>query len=154
MQNLNKENNFTIEISNIQKEQCRKGKIYWWKRISYLKLEPETYDEDITKWLDYNKIESLSKLINETKKNIYVSNLNLTMEVTLPNSISFERRPMFLSKKLEQFTYKYINTETKKIDPITFQNFQKLLFEKDMTQKDNKDELIYSVRRCPKHKSI
>ena len=39
------------------------------------------------------------------------------MEVTLPNSISFERRPIFLSKEPEKVTYRYINTETKKLMP-------------------------------------
>ena len=39
------------------------------------------------------------------------------MEVTLLNSISFERRPMVLLKEPEKVTYKYINMETKKLTP-------------------------------------
>ena len=38
--NLDKENNFTIEIS--EKKQCRKGKIYWWKLISFIKPGSKT----------------------------------------------------------------------------------------------------------------
>ena len=42
----------------------------------------------------------------------------------------------------EKVTYRYINTETKKIDSITFQNFQKLFIENDMTWTDKNNEFI------------
>ena len=56
---------------------------------------------------------------------------------------------MFLLKEPEKVTYRYINTETKKTDVITFQNFQKLFLENDMTWKYHKDKFIYTVRRLP-----
>ena len=41
--NLDEENNFTIEISEMNNvEKVEMQKIYWWKRISYLKPGPET----------------------------------------------------------------------------------------------------------------
>ena len=49
------------------------------------------------------------------------------MVVKLPNSISFENRILKLMNEPEKVTYRYRNTETKKINSITFQNFQKIL---------------------------
>ena len=46
----------------------------------------------------------------------------------------------------EEVTYRYINTETKKIDSITFQNFQKLFIENDMTWRNKSNEFIYIIR--------
>ena len=46
----------------------------------------------------------------------------------------------------EKVTYRYINTETKKMDSITFQNFQKLFIENDMTWRKKNNEFIYTVR--------
>ena len=46
----------------------------------------------------------------------------------------------------EKVTYRYINTETKKIDSITFQNFQKLFIENDMTWTNKNNESIYTIR--------
>ena len=43
-------------------------------------------------------------------------------------------------------TYRYINTETKIIDSITFQNFQKLFMENDMTWTNKSNEFIYAIR--------
>ena len=57
------------------------------------------------------------------KKNNILSNLNLPMEVSLPNSIGFGKIPIFLLKEPEETTYRYIDTETKKIDSITFKSF-------------------------------
>ena len=45
----------------------------------------------------------------------------------------------------EIVTYRYINAETKKINSITFQNFQKLFIEIDMTWR-NKNEVTYIIR--------
>ena len=53
--------------------------------------------------------------------------------VKLPNNKSFENRILKLMNESEKVTYRYINTDTKKIDSITFQNFQKLFIENDMT---------------------
>ena len=39
-----------------------------------------------------------------------------------------------------------INTETKKIDSITFQNFQKFFIENDMTWANKNNEFIYTLR--------
>ena len=64
------------------------------------------------------------------------------MVVKLPNSISFENRILKLMNEPEKVTYRYINTETKKIDSITFQNFQKLFIENDMTWTDKNNEFI------------
>ena len=87
--NLDKENNFTIEISrknNVEKEKFIGGDEYL---LSSLDLKPK--DEDIRKWTDYKKIEALPNLINATKKK-NLSNVDLTMVVKLPNSISSENR--------------------------------------------------------------
>ena len=65
--------------------------------------------------------------------------------VKLPNSISFENKILKLMNEQEKVTYKYINTDTKKIDPITFQHFQKLFIENDMTLR-NKNEFISIIR--------
>ena len=46
----------------------------------------------------------------------------------------------------EKVIYRYINTETKKTDSITFQNFQKLFTENDMTWGNKNNEFIYTVR--------
>ena len=51
-----------------------------------------------------------------------------------------------MMKEPEKVTYRYINTDTKKIDAITFQNFQKLFIENDMTSRDINSEFIYTVR--------
>ena len=67
------------------------------------------------------------------------------MVVKLPNSISFKNRILNLIKEPRKVTYKHIKTDTKKMDSITFQNFQKLFIENDMTWR-NKNEFIYTVR--------
>ena len=53
--------------------------------------------------------------------------------VTLANNISFENRILKLINEPDKVTYRYINTDTKKVDSISFQNFQKLFIENDMT---------------------
>ena len=124
---LDKENNFTIEISeknNVEKEKFIDGDEYHLPGLN-LKLK----DKDITKWTDYKEIEPLSNLINVTKKK-NLSNIDLTMVVKLLNSISFESRILKLMNEPEKVTHRYINTETKKTDSITFQNFQKLFYRK------------------------
>ena len=124
---LDKENNFTIEISeknNVEKEKFIDGDEY---HLSGLNLKLK--DKDITKWTDYKEIEPLSNLINVTKKK-NLSNIDLTMVVKLLNSISFESRILKLMNEPEKVTHRYINTETKKTDSITFQNFQKLFYRK------------------------
>ena len=64
--NLDKENNFMIEISkinNVEKEKFIGGDEYL-----LLSLDLKLKDEDTTKWRDYKIIEALSNLINTTKK--------------------------------------------------------------------------------------
>ena len=116
--NLDKENNFKVEIIEIS-EKNNVEKFTGRNKCLISSLDLKLKDEDITKWPDNNKIEALSKLINKTKKKKKkkLSSLNLPMEVTLLNSISFERRPMVLLKEPEKVTYKYINMETKKLTP-------------------------------------
>ena len=46
----------------------------------------------------------------------------------------------------EKVNHRYINTETKIIDLITFQNFQKLFIENDMTWTNKNNEFIYTIR--------
>ena len=46
----------------------------------------------------------------------------------------------------EIVTYRHINTDTKKIDLITFQNFQKLFIENDVTWRNKNTEFIYTIR--------
>ena len=70
-------------------------------------------------------------LVNATKKK-KLSNIDLAIVVKLPNNKSFENRILKLMNESEKVTYGYINTDTKKIDSITFQNFQKLFIENDM----------------------
>ena len=108
-------------------------------------LDLKLKDEDIRKWDDHKKIETLSNLINATKKK-NLSNIDLTMVVKLPNSISFEKRILKLMKEPEKVTYRFINRDTKKIDLIMFQNFQKLFLENDMTWINKNNEFIYAVR--------
>lgn len=92
------------------------------------------------------KLRRCQNLSMKPKKKL--SNLNLTMEVSLPNSISFEKGLMFLlKKKTEKTTYRCINWETKKINSISFQNFQKLFLENDMTRVDKKKEFIYTIMK-------
>ena len=67
-------------------------------------IEPNKMD--IAKWTDYQKIEALSNLINASKKK-KLSNIDLTMVVKLPNSISFQNRILKLIKEPEKVTYKY-----------------------------------------------
>ena len=58
---------------------------------------------------------SLITANQNNKKNNILSNLNLPMEVSLPNSIGFGKIPIFLLKEPEETTYRYIDTETKKL---------------------------------------
>ena len=84
--NLDKENNSTIEISeknSVEKEKFIGGDEYLLSSLG-IKLK----DEEITKWTDYQKFETLSNFINTTEKK-YLSNIDLTMLVKLPISISF-----------------------------------------------------------------
>ena len=46
----------------------------------------------------------------------------------------------------EKVNHRYINTETKIIDLITFQNFQKLFIENDTTWTNKNNEFIYTIR--------
>ena len=68
------------------------------------------------------------------------------MAVELPNKISFENRNLKLMNEPEKVTYRYIKTEKKKIDLITFQNFQKLFIENDMIWRNKSNEFIYTTR--------
>ena len=76
------------------------------------------------------------------------------MVVTLPNSISFENRILKLINEPEKVTHRYINTDTKKFHLITFQNFQKLFIENDMTWKNKNNELIYTIRTTTERDQI
>ena len=108
-------------------------------------MDVKLKDEDITKWTNYKEIKALLNLINAAKKK-NLSNIDLTMVVKLPNSTSFENRILKLMNELEKVTYRYISTETKKINSITFQNFQKLFIENDMTWTNKNNEFIYTIR--------
>ena len=120
--NLDKEKNFTIEIS--EKNYVEKEKFICGDEYLLSSLDLKLKDEDITKWTDYKEIEALSNLINTTKKK-NLSNIDLTMVVKLPNSISFENRILKLMNEPEKVIYRYINRETKKINSITFQKLDK-----------------------------
>ena len=122
--NLDKENNFTIEIS--EKNNVEKEKFIGRDEYLLSSLDLKLKDEDITKWTDYRKIEALSNLINATKKK-NLSNIDPTMVVKLPNSISFENRILKLMNEPEKVTYRYINAETKRIDSVTFKIFKSFL---------------------------
>ena len=74
--------------------------------------------------------------------------------VKLPNNISFENRILKLMNEPGKVTYRYINTETKIIDSITFQNFQKLFIENDMTWTNKSDEFIYAIRTSTERDQI
>ena len=132
--------NWNIWKINVEKEKFIGGHEYLLSSLD-LKLK----DEDITKWTDYKEIEALLNLINATKKK-NLSNIDLTMVVKLPNSINFENRILKLTNEPDKVTYRYINTGTKKIDLITFQNFQKLFIENDMTWTNKNNEFIYAIR--------
>ena len=128
-----------LKENNVEKEKFIVGDEYLLSSLD-LKLK----NEDTTKWTDYKEIEALSNLINSTKKK-NLSNIDLTMVVKLPNSISFENRILKLMNEPE-VTYRYINTETKKIDSITFQNFLRLFIENDMTWTNKNNKFIYTIR--------
>ena len=141
--NLDKENNSTIEISeknSVEKEKFIGGDEYLLSSLG-IKLK----DEDITKWTDYQKFETLSNFINTTEKK-YLSNIDLTMVVKLPISISFGNKILKLMNEPEKLTHRYINKETKIIDSIAFENFQKLFTENGMTWRNESNEFIYTVR--------
>ena len=61
-------------------------------------------------------------------------------------SISFENRNLKLVNEPEKITYRYINTDTKELHLVTFQNFQKLFIENDMTWRNKNNEFIYAIR--------
>ena len=61
---------------------------------------------------------------------------------------------MFLLKEPETTTYKYEDTETKKTDSITLQNFQKLFIKNDMTWVDKKEEFIYTIKKLTEKDTI
>ena len=89
----------------------------------------------------------MSNSINATKKK-KLSNVDVTIVVKLPNSISSENKLLKLINEPEKVTYGYSNTETKKkVDSIMFQNFQKLFIENDMTWRNKNNEFNYTVRR-------
>ena len=121
--------------------------------MSFIRPGLKLKNEDITKWKDCKEIEALSNLINATKKK-NLSNIDLTMVVKLPNSISFENMILKLMNEQEKLTYRYINTETKKIDSITFQNFQKLFIENDMTGTNKNNKFIYTIRTSTERERI
>ena len=98
-----------------------------------------------TKWTNYEEIKALLNLINAAKKK-NLSNIDLMMVVKLPNSTSFENRILKLMNELEKVTYRYISTETKKINSKTFQNFQKLFIKNDMTWTNKNNKFIYTIR--------
>ena len=98
------------------------------------------------------KLRRYQNLSTKLKKDL--SSLNLIIEVTLPNSISYEKRSVFLINELEKVTYRCINPETKKIDSITFQNFQKLFFNIKMTWKDKKPSLYTQSMRTLKERKF
>ena len=64
----NEENNFAIEI--LEQDNAEKEKFVAGNKYLISSQDLKLKDEDITKWSDYDKIETLSKLINETKKKI------------------------------------------------------------------------------------
>ena len=130
---------------NYKKHSVEKEKFIGGDEYILSSLDLKVKDENIIKWTDYKKIEVLSNLVNAKKKK-NLSNIDLTMVVKLPNSISFENGILKLMNEPEKVTYRYINTETKKIDSITFQNFQKLFIENDMTWRKKSNEFIYTVR--------
>ena len=98
-----------------------------------------------TKWTNYEEIKALLNLINAAKKK-NLSNIDLMMVVKLPNSTSFENRILKLMNELEKVTYRYISTETKKINSKTFQNFLKLFIKNDMTWANKNNKFIYTIR--------
>ena len=61
---------------------------------------------------------------------------------------------MFLLKEPETTTYKCEDTETKKSDSITLQNFQKLFIKNDMTWVDKKEEFIYTIKKLTEKDTI
>ena len=72
--NLDKENNFMIEIS--EKNNAEKEKFFGGDEYLSSNLNLKLKDEDRTKWTDYKEIEALSNLINVTKKK-NLSNIDL-----------------------------------------------------------------------------
>lgn len=111
-------------------------------------LDLKIKDENITKWPAYYKTETLSKLINKTKKEIFIkfkpgngSHVTKQHQLRKKTNISIKR-----TRKSYVQIHKYGN---KKIDAITFQSFQKLFLENNMTLKDSKDEFIYTIRGLP-----
>ena len=95
----------------------------------------------------------MSNLIIATKKK-NLSSIDLTMVAKLPDTISFENRILKLMNEPEKVTYRYINTETKKIDSIEFQNFQKLFIENHMTWTNKSNEFIYTIRTSTERDQI
>ena len=146
--NVDNENNFTIFIS--EKNSVEKEIFICGERCLLCSLDYKVESEDITKWSDYDKVKDLSDLISAatTKK----SRTDLIFIVKLPSSLSFENKVLTLSKRPKRKICRYINTDTKIINSISFQNFQKLLLEQNLAWSNN--EFIHTVSEKRGKKNI
>ena len=97
-----------------EKNNVETGKVIGEDEYLLSSLDLKLKDEDITKWIGYQKIWALSNLINATKKKNFW-NIDLAMGVKLPNNRSFQKRILKLMKEPEKITHRYINTDTKKV---------------------------------------
>ena len=134
---LGANNNNTINISEnnaVEGQTFIGGEEYL---ISGIELRPKT--TDFTKWKDYDKIKAIPDRINPVKRN-NEGKFNLPIVAKLNNIIGEKNRFLRLKKNKQKKTYKYRNTKTKKIGEVSFQNFQKLFEERELTWVDEKFE--------------
>ena len=140
---LYEKNNLTIDISEkskVEKETFVDGNEYL---LSSLQLKLK--EDDITKWEDYKKTQELSNLINHIKKNL--SNINLNGYISLLNNIKHKDKMFFLENTPETVTCKYINTKRKQLYSISFQNFQKLHDDQELTWKTHDNHFVFNLKK-------
>ena len=114
-----------------------RGEVYL---ILGAKLKPKA--ADFTWWKDFDKIKSISDRIRIAKSKSE-GQYDLSIIVKLDNIIGEKNHYLQLKKEPEIKEYKYINTDTKKIDEITFKNFRKL-FDKNGLEWTN-SEFKYKI---------
>ena len=102
--------------------------------------------ERLQKKKKIKKTHKLSNLINDVKKK-KLSNINLNGDITLYNSIKHRDKMLLLENIPETVVYKYINTKTKQLHSISFQNFQNLYDEEKLTWKTLDMHFVFNMKK-------
>ena len=120
---FNENNNFSIYLksNNEIQEMFFKGKDEWLMTGLDLKIRPLQV-EDLEEYKDIKKLSNLIKKAKSNKKNIIKHG---DIETKLPNSLDFEQDELVCYNKPVNKTYEYYNTDTKRMDTITFPDYKK-----------------------------